>query len=303
MLRELLGSKGAGQRATGAGSFVGLLLLLLLTGCAADDAALEAPEPSDEATVAVEAADAPPERQSWPKGLTPDSASAYAKTALRGQPREARPSVQRRVDPSQDPRVRRVEAKREAAAAVRRELAELNRARYGSDLGAASASEEALPVASADGQEQSRPRVVRRSSSGAQSREQAVRERMLQTIRGGPQQAAPQQRPAAAVQAAALPEQPTRQSEQTTPAVTSESSRIQLMALSSRQRIQEVWEGLRQEHQDLLGEKALVVDPVEVTGKGLLYRLQVGPFGGRAAADAVCRSLKGRGQDCFVVRG
>ncbi|MEM9045573.1 MAG: SPOR domain-containing protein [Pseudomonadota bacterium] len=78
--------------------------------------------------------------------------------------------------------------------------------------------------------------------------------------------------------------------------------KVQLQASPSRDVVMNSWKKIRQDHADLLSQKALVVG-VTQSGGVTYYRLRLGPFKDRAEATATCQALRGRGQDCIVSSG
>jgi hypothetical protein len=78
------------------------------------------------------------------------------------------------------------------------------------------------------------------------------------------------------------------------------SYRIQLGAFSSRAAATAAWQELRVAHGDLLDALEPVFEPVPRDGQPPLFRLQAGQFV-RDAAQALCRALAERDQDCLVV--
>ncbi len=52
----------------------------------------------------------------------------------------------------------------------------------------------------------------------------------------------------------------------------------------------------------LLANKQLLVAPVDLAGRGTFYRVQAGYFPDRASAEAVCKQLKAKRQDCLVTK-
>lgn len=80
-----------------------------------------------------------------------------------------------------------------------------------------------------------------------------------------------------------------------------DSFQIQLGAFSSAAKADGVWQGLLDNHGDLLAGLVSDVVSVDVAGKGTFYRLRAGPLADKADAADLCRALKDRGQDCLVV--
>lgn len=81
---------------------------------------------------------------------------------------------------------------------------------------------------------------------------------------------------------------------------TSGQFRVQLGAYGSEQSAATAWRTIRAQFINDLGGLEPVYVPVE-SGDRTLYRLRVGMLATRAAADAVCISLRTQQQACFVV--
>ena len=76
--------------------------------------------------------------------------------------------------------------------------------------------------------------------------------------------------------------------------------RIQLAAVSSRERALSGWDRLKKRNADLLGPLDLNVQSVKLD-RGTFFRIQAGPLTDRAAASGLCGKLKSRNQDCLIV--
>jgi cell division septation protein DedD len=76
--------------------------------------------------------------------------------------------------------------------------------------------------------------------------------------------------------------------------------RIQLAAVSSRERALSEWDRLKKRNTDLLGPLNLNVQSVKFD-RGTFFRIQAGPLTDRAAASGLCGKLKSRNQDCLIV--
>lgn len=82
----------------------------------------------------------------------------------------------------------------------------------------------------------------------------------------------------------------------------STSYQVQLAAARSAQAAQGEWDRLRAKHRDLLGPLGLTVVRADLgAGKGVFYRLRVGPVTDRNAARALCSALSKRKQACLIV--
>lgn len=78
--------------------------------------------------------------------------------------------------------------------------------------------------------------------------------------------------------------------------------RVQVASLKSQNQAEAAWKEQVQRYPELLSDLSLTVQRAVLAGKGTYYRVQIGSFSDRAAADSLCRKLKSRGQDCLVVR-
>ena len=80
-------------------------------------------------------------------------------------------------------------------------------------------------------------------------------------------------------------------------------AQVQIFSARSRAGALAAWGRLSSLEKDLLGALTPRVEKAEVPGKGVVYRLRVGPMADKAAAKRLCILLKGRGRDCFVPAG
>ena len=62
------------------------------------------------------------------------------------------------------------------------------------------------------------------------------------------------------------------------------------------------WTRLKREHPRLFQGRAVQVDRADVDERGIFYRLRVGPFAERGAAEKLCAQLSARKRDCLVLR-
>lgn len=77
---------------------------------------------------------------------------------------------------------------------------------------------------------------------------------------------------------------------------------IQLASVPSSADAEREWARLQAAHPALLGDRAMMIDAVQLGDRGTFYRLRTGPFPDREAARVLCRQLSGAGQECLVVR-
>lgn len=93
----------------------------------------------------------------------------------------------------------------------------------------------------------------------------------------------------------AIPEKP----KSTVPAVTGDFV-VQLASLQSKEGPPALWAGLQKKFPDLLADRVLNVQTIDLGSRGTFYRVRAGFFSDRAGADALCNQLKARKQDCLV---
>jgi hypothetical protein len=77
---------------------------------------------------------------------------------------------------------------------------------------------------------------------------------------------------------------------------------LQLAALRGEDAALAAGRSLMASFADLLGAYELILQPVEIDGRGTFQRIRFGPFGSRQEAKATCDALKTRGQDCISIR-
>jgi hypothetical protein len=76
---------------------------------------------------------------------------------------------------------------------------------------------------------------------------------------------------------------------------------VQIASYRDADNVEPGWATLRQRHKPLLNGVGHVVVPVDLgSNKGIYHRLIAGPFPARAAAEELCRSIRGRGASCLV---
>ena len=73
---------------------------------------------------------------------------------------------------------------------------------------------------------------------------------------------------------------------------------VHLSSYRSEKAANEGWATLKRSHAKLLGGLKSSVERVDIKGKGVFFRLKVGPFDSDAKARDMCRQLKGRRQYC-----
>ena len=80
-------------------------------------------------------------------------------------------------------------------------------------------------------------------------------------------------------------------------------AKVQLYSARARDGALAAWARLSAEEKDLLGSLTHRVVKVEISKRGVFYRLRAGPLADKAAARRLCGLLKGRGRDCLVLAG
>ena len=85
--------------------------------------------------------------------------------------------------------------------------------------------------------------------------------------------------------------------------VAASGAKVQLYSARSRDGALAAWARLSAEEKDLLGPLTHRVVKVEISKRGVFYRLRAGPLADKAAARRLCGLLKGRGRDCLVLAG
>jgi cell division protein FtsN len=116
--------------------------------------------------------------------------------------------------------------------------------------------------------------------------------------------------PATAEISAAPPPEPVAEAPDPEPVAPAESESatagvylVQLAAFRESAEADKAWRQLAKQHGDLLSDFTARVERADLGADlGVFYRLRIGPFGGEAAAKALCDALKSRNLDCLVVR-
>ena len=78
--------------------------------------------------------------------------------------------------------------------------------------------------------------------------------------------------------------------------------RVQLGAYHSDAEATREWKKIHTKHKGLLANAHMVVQKVEIAGKGTLFRLQAGGLKSKEAAHVLCKKLVAAGQGCFIVK-
>jgi len=77
---------------------------------------------------------------------------------------------------------------------------------------------------------------------------------------------------------------------------------IQLASLAAKDRASAESARLQKRFPTLLGDRQMVVVPVDLGSRGTFYRVQAGYFPDRASAEVACAQLKAKRQDCLVTK-
>ena len=86
------------------------------------------------------------------------------------------------------------------------------------------------------------------------------------------------------------------------PATTGKGFFAQVASVRSAGDVDREWARLKREFPRLFNGRAMQVDRADLDERGTYYRLRVGPFGERAAAERLCAQLSARKRDCLVLR-
>ena len=75
---------------------------------------------------------------------------------------------------------------------------------------------------------------------------------------------------------------------------------VQLSAERGRDVAQRRFNILQRDHPGLLSDRSSVIKRADLGERGIFYRLYVGPFTNKGAAENLCAALKRKGTDCLV---
>ncbi len=73
---------------------------------------------------------------------------------------------------------------------------------------------------------------------------------------------------------------------------------VQLMSATKKESAEKAWPQMLKKHKALLSNMSYAIVKADIPGKGTYYRLRVGNFQTREQANALCKKLKARKQDC-----
>jgi len=75
---------------------------------------------------------------------------------------------------------------------------------------------------------------------------------------------------------------------------------VQLGSFRSETEAEAAWQAATRRLGPALQDRDHLVQRADIPGKGVYYRLRVGPMSAKTAASALCSTLKSQGQDCYV---
>ncbi len=75
---------------------------------------------------------------------------------------------------------------------------------------------------------------------------------------------------------------------------------VQLASFRSEAEAEAAWADARARHGRVLLDREHMIERADIPGKGIYYRLRVGPLAAKNTAAALCSTLKAQGQDCYV---
>ena len=91
--------------------------------------------------------------------------------------------------------------------------------------------------------------------------------------------------------------------QKTTPKTTSgDTWTAQLMSSSNKQTVEKAWPQILAKNKALLSNMSHQITKADIPGKGTFYRLRVGSFKTRDMANALCKKLKAKKQDCIPAK-
>lgn len=79
-------------------------------------------------------------------------------------------------------------------------------------------------------------------------------------------------------------------------------ARVQLAAFKSSKEAEAQWKYLSKKHKNLFKSYDHYIVSKNIPGKGIFYRLQIGPFENANQASAACKKIKDSGINCFTVK-
>lgn len=80
------------------------------------------------------------------------------------------------------------------------------------------------------------------------------------------------------------------------------SYKLQIASFKSRGDVEKEWNNISKRFPKLVGRYTHYVATKNIEGKGVFYRLQIGPFDKEEEANRACKSLKESGVNCFLIK-
>lgn len=84
--------------------------------------------------------------------------------------------------------------------------------------------------------------------------------------------------------------------------INEKSYMVQLASFRAKSDAEKEWKNLSRRHAKILSKYQYVIVSKNFEGKGLFYRLQVGPFESESEAVKICKSFKESGINCITVK-
>lgn len=84
------------------------------------------------------------------------------------------------------------------------------------------------------------------------------------------------------------------------PSATSGAYVVQIASVPEAGAATKVWETLLRKNRDILSTKRPDIQMADLGARGIYYRVRIGPFDSKEAAQSLCNTLKSRGQDCLL---
>jgi cell division protein FtsN len=100
----------------------------------------------------------------------------------------------------------------------------------------------------------------------------------------------------------ARPAPPTEPSKPTTPDIASGQYVLQIGSYPTRAEAEASWDSFKSKHASVVQDLSDDIKAADLGGKGTWYRLRLGPFTEKGAANAACEKIKAAGGSCFLTR-
>ena len=95
---------------------------------------------------------------------------------------------------------------------------------------------------------------------------------------------------------------PTETSKPAAPALATGQYVLQIGSYPTRAEAEASWESFKSKHAGLVQDLSEDVKSADLGGKGTWYRLRLGPFAEKTAANATCEKIKAAGGSCFLTK-